>query len=191
MTPIRNYQLPAHMVPISAKNLHKFCFQMGTGLRAGLDTLTCWKQCARLLGRSFDSRAEQVTKSLQDGVFLNESLSEHGKIIPPLVIQMIQLGELTGKTEIVFLDLAEYYQADFYKRDCMACIRTGNRSVCCRTVNRGLRDARSKKPDNWRANFDSRAFRLEWIENIRLNHIRAISNSRCRDSSDSPSAYFT
>lgn len=98
------------MVPISAKNLHKFCFQMGTGLRAGLDTLTCWKQCARLLGRSFDSRAEHVTTSLQNGVLLNESLSEHEKIIPPLVIQMIQIGELTGKTEVVFLDLAEYYK---------------------------------------------------------------------------------
>jgi type IV pilus assembly protein PilC len=56
-----------------------------------------------------DALKESVVK-IQKGVPLSDIIAEYPKIFPLLVVQMIQVGEETGKTETVLLKLAEFYE---------------------------------------------------------------------------------
>jgi type IV pilus assembly protein PilC len=47
---------------------------------------------------------------IQKGVSLSKVLSDNKNIFPILVSQIVQVGEETGKTEIVLLQLAEFYE---------------------------------------------------------------------------------
>jgi type IV pilus assembly protein PilC len=49
-------------------------------------------------------------EQIQKGVNLSKVVKKHGKIFPILVSQMIEVGEETGKTEMVLLKLAEFYE---------------------------------------------------------------------------------
>jgi len=51
-------------------------------------------------------------EDIQKGVSLSKVLSDHEDIFPILVSQIVQVGEETGKTEIVLLQLAEFYEAE-------------------------------------------------------------------------------
>jgi type IV pilus assembly protein PilC len=49
---------------------------------------------------------------VQKGIPLSEVIAKNPKIFPILVTQMIQVGEETGKTDLVLLKLAEFYEAE-------------------------------------------------------------------------------
>ena len=49
---------------------------------------------------------------VQKGVTLSKIVEKHPKIFPLLMVQMIQVGEETGKTESVLLKLAEFYEGE-------------------------------------------------------------------------------
>lgn len=51
-------------------------------------------------------------EKMQKGVAMSKILANKQKIFPPLVIQMLEVGEETGKTEAVLLRLAEFYEAE-------------------------------------------------------------------------------
>jgi type IV pilus assembly protein PilC len=49
---------------------------------------------------------------IQKGISLSKIIASHRKIFPVLVPQMIEVGEETGKTEVVLLKLAEFYEEE-------------------------------------------------------------------------------
>ncbi|MFC1609134.1 type II secretion system F family protein [Patescibacteria group bacterium] len=49
---------------------------------------------------------------IKKGVSLSQILGENGKLFPPLVIQMAEVGEETGKSEMMFMKLAEFYEEE-------------------------------------------------------------------------------
>lgn len=51
-------------------------------------------------------------EDIQKGVSLSKILSDHQDIFPILVSQIVQVGEETGKTETVLLQLAEFYEEE-------------------------------------------------------------------------------
>ncbi|MFZ2226448.1 MAG: type II secretion system F family protein [Candidatus Moraniibacteriota bacterium] len=58
-----------------------------------------------------DALKESVDE-VQKGVTLSKIVEKHPKIFPLLMVQMIQVGEETGKTESVLLKLAEFYEGE-------------------------------------------------------------------------------
>jgi type IV pilus assembly protein PilC len=51
-------------------------------------------------------------EDIQKGVSLSKVLSDNGDIFPVLVSQIVQVGEETGKTEVVLLQMAEFYEEE-------------------------------------------------------------------------------
>jgi type IV pilus assembly protein PilC len=49
-------------------------------------------------------------EDVQKGLSLSKVLSDHENIFPIMVSQIVQVGEETGKTEVVLLQLAEFYE---------------------------------------------------------------------------------
>lgn len=50
-----------------------------------------------------------VAQSIREGEPLSRSLGKYPEYFPPLVSQMLAVGETTGKLEQIFLRLAGYY----------------------------------------------------------------------------------
>ena len=47
---------------------------------------------------------------MQKGVNLSKVITPDSKIFPSLISQMLEVGEETGKTEVVLFKLAEFYE---------------------------------------------------------------------------------
>ncbi len=93
----------------------KFCYRLGTGLKAGADLL-------RLLGSeaSHGPAAQQramakVAAGAKHGESLSKMMAED-KFFPTLLTSMIRVGEETGKLEHTLLTLSEHYQQQLTTR---------------------------------------------------------------------------
>lgn len=60
----------------------------------------------------YQEKIKSGIEQVQKGVTMSKVLSDNAKIFPPLAIQMMEVGEETGKTEAVLLKLAEFYEAE-------------------------------------------------------------------------------
>lgn len=58
----------------------------------------------------YKKKIKEGISKVQKGIPMSKVLSENTKIFPPLVSQMVEVGEETGKTEAVLLKLAEFYE---------------------------------------------------------------------------------
>ncbi len=60
----------------------------------------------------FSESLKKAAKEIQKGRQLNEALKDYNAIYPPLVIQMIEVGEETGALTKVLVELAEFYEEE-------------------------------------------------------------------------------
>ena len=97
------------MPTVSSKRLSSFCRQMGVSLHAGLDTRKAFGTCKHLLGKGHTASLSLITNELEEGSTLYECIRQCPGTFPSLMSMMVQVGELSGKTEAAFIGLAEYY----------------------------------------------------------------------------------
>lgn len=50
-----------------------------------------------------------VSEDLQRGISLSEGLGKHGKLFPPMVSQMVAIGESTGRLDILLSKVSEFF----------------------------------------------------------------------------------
>jgi len=98
------------MPTASSKRLAAFSQQMGTCLHAGLDVRNAFDNCQHLLGKGHTANQRQIAAMLQDGDMLHQAFNESSSTFPPLMTMMVEVGEISGKTEAAFKGLADYYQ---------------------------------------------------------------------------------
>lgn len=82
-------------------------------LKSGVSVVDALNIVARTLSNMYykDALAEGAT-AIQKGTNLSGVIASYPKIFPVLVPQMIEVGEETGKTEVVLEKLAEFYEAE-------------------------------------------------------------------------------
>lgn len=82
-------------------------------LKSGVSVVDSLNIVARTLSNVYykDALKEGVA-AIQKGVNLSGVTGAHPRIFPLLVTQMIEVGEETGKTEVVLEKLAEFYEAE-------------------------------------------------------------------------------
>lgn len=94
---------------MNIKTAAGFCRRMGTGFRAGLDLLRlCERESSQGSPRHRDAMS-QVAHQLANGDPLARAMLDVGKYFPPMMIQMVHVGEETGRLERTLLELAEHY----------------------------------------------------------------------------------
>ncbi|MFV0460637.1 MAG: type II secretion system F family protein [Actinomycetales bacterium] len=92
--------------------LSRFTRNLGTMIRSGVPLL----QALDIVGEtSGNTVIEQATKSIQESVRRGETLagplSEH-KVFPPMVVQMLAVGEDTGALDTMLEKIAEFYDQE-------------------------------------------------------------------------------
>ena len=100
----------APMPTVSSKRLAAFSQQMGTCLNAGLDARSAFANCHNLLGKGHKANCLKIADMLQNGDMLHQAFSESTSTFPPLMTMMVEVGEISGKTEAAFKGLADNYQ---------------------------------------------------------------------------------
>lgn len=82
-------------------------------LKSGISALESLKILSETLTNYYYKRAlAKGIEQIQKGENLSKIIAGNTKVFPILVSQMIQVGEETGKTEIVLLKLAEFYETE-------------------------------------------------------------------------------
>ena len=87
----------------------KFTRTLGTMLSSGVPLLDALEICAKTAGNKVVEDAVLLTKdSIEEGKTIAEPLEETG-VFPPMVVQMISVGEATGALDAMLSKIADFY----------------------------------------------------------------------------------
>lgn len=96
--------------------LSKFVQNFAVLYQAGIPVLHCLELCRGLVGNQIVAEAlHDVQRSIAEGSTINESLQRH-QIFPPMMIQMISVGETTGNLPKTLMNVANYYNREIPRR---------------------------------------------------------------------------
>lgn len=92
-------------------NAARFCRIYSSLLRSGVSVVDSLLITSHTMTNYFfKQEIKKAVEQVQKGIGLSQILSSNAKVFPPLVFQMLEVGEETGKTEAVLLKLAEFYE---------------------------------------------------------------------------------
>ena len=90
----------------------RFCRTLGTLLSAGVPVLEALEITARTAGNAVIEQAIlQVRKAVEEGKTIAEPLKATEQF-PPMVVQMISVGETTGAMDTMLSKIAEFYEEE-------------------------------------------------------------------------------
>lgn len=100
--------------PIVTKvNSARFARILSSLLNSGVSLVEALRITSDTLGNYYYKKATaESSKEVQKGIPLSKVLENYSKYFPYLVIQMVEVGEETGKTEQVLLKLASFYEEE-------------------------------------------------------------------------------
>lgn len=101
---------------IQMLTLSKFAQNFAVLYRAGIPILSCLKLCGGLVGNQVVAKAlDDTRRAVAEGSTIHESLRRHS-IFPPMVIQMITIGETTGNLPQTLMNVANFYNREIPRR---------------------------------------------------------------------------
>lgn len=99
-------------------DLIMFCRQAYTLAKAGIPIMRAVSGLAETTRNpALADALRQVAASLESGRDLSSSLARHPKIFSPLVVNIVQVGENTGRLDQAFLQIAEYLELEKLTRE--------------------------------------------------------------------------
>ena len=82
---------------------------IGTLVKSGLTVIEALKISAESVSNDVYRRIlQEVSDAVQDGEGIGEQLAKHPTLFPPFIVQMISVGEETGKLDESFLFVSEF-----------------------------------------------------------------------------------
>ncbi len=96
--------------------LSKFVQNFAVLYKAGIPVLQCLKLCQALVGNQIVADAIQdMQHDISEGSSIHDSLRRHA-IFPPMMVQMIAVGEATGNLPKTLMNVADYYNKEIPRR---------------------------------------------------------------------------
>lgn len=97
-------------VRISNRMLSVLCDRVGVAFDVGHDPHKIFKRESESANRGYGQRMGQIASQVEAGGTLADALRKQGNYFPPDFVQMIEVGERTGRLEIILERLATYYK---------------------------------------------------------------------------------
>lgn len=91
--------------------LVEWCRTLRFSLSAGLDPVRIFKQQGKSGPRPLRPLAKEFAQKLAKGSSLEDALEPHRDKFPPLFVELVGVGEKTGRLEDTFAELEQYYDA--------------------------------------------------------------------------------
>ncbi|MBI4134316.1 MAG: type II secretion system F family protein [Candidatus Terrybacteria bacterium] len=84
---------------------------------AGVPIVRALEITSRVVGSmQFRTSLQEAARMVEKGRPIHETLAQHPKVYPPLVVEMAAVGEESGKFSEVFADLAAFYEEEVEQR---------------------------------------------------------------------------
>ncbi|MBF0455740.1 MAG: type II secretion system F family protein [Magnetococcales bacterium] len=104
--------LPVFGMILRKGSIARFARTFGTMIAAGTPILDSLHSVAKTAGNRVVQKAVMDSRSsISEGRTITEPLAESG-IFPPMVTQMISIGESTGNLELMLEKIADFYEAE-------------------------------------------------------------------------------
>jgi MSHA biogenesis protein MshG len=98
---------------VGLDDLILFCRQLYTLNAAGVPLVRALRGLVETSrNETLGEALARVVEDLEAGMELSGAFSRHIHIFPPLLCRMVQVGEVTGKLDEVFLELAGYFERE-------------------------------------------------------------------------------
>ncbi|MFA6042571.1 MAG: type II secretion system F family protein [Patescibacteria group bacterium] len=106
-------QLPI-LAPIMKKiNLAKFTRNLSSLLKTDIPIVQTFQIISKTLGNDSYRRAlEHTAEMLKKGANISKVLAQSPKLFPPIVVQMIAVGEESGTLDTISEEIANFYEED-------------------------------------------------------------------------------
>lgn len=105
-------KIPIIKVLVTKVAIARFARIFASLMGAGVSVLESLQVTAQALGNHvIEQELLNAAKEVKNGKQLSQSISEI-KIFPPIVSQMLAVGEETGKTDTVFIKVADFYEEE-------------------------------------------------------------------------------
>ncbi len=105
------WTLPHMFSRISTRHLADLCNRLSTGLTAGLDARTVWRnEAQRATGILPRKHLRTISDAVNDGADMREALAETDKYFPELFHEMTHVGHQTGHLDEALAQLGKHYE---------------------------------------------------------------------------------
>src|SRR4051812_48196575 len=94
---------------ISTRALIQLCHRVGTAVRSGIDARRMWETEERHASGPLRSALSTIRQHVAAGSTVAEGMQASNGYFPPMFVQMVAVGEQTGKLDEVMLRLAHHY----------------------------------------------------------------------------------
>lgn len=98
--------------PIARKvNLARFARTLSGLLRTDIPVIKAFTVTADVLANvHYRAAVQAAAERVKKGATISESLGDHPKLFPPLVVQMVLVGERSGQVDSLLADIAAFYE---------------------------------------------------------------------------------
>lgn len=105
--------IPILGLNIKKVNLARFARTTSTLLTSGVPIIKTLNITGEVLGNSiYQEQIIAASEQVKKGTRLVDILDQDRKLFPPLITQMVAVGEETGSLDKILKDVAEFYEAD-------------------------------------------------------------------------------
>lgn len=106
-------KLPIFGSLVQKYNIARFCRTLSYLITSGVPIVKSLEITSSVLGNSlFRGAVKKASTEIQEGIELHTILVKYPKLFQPMVIQMISVGEQTGKISDMMLRLALFFEED-------------------------------------------------------------------------------
>src|SRR5262245_61128560 len=95
---------------VKTKPLTEFLRRLGMSLESGIDIRKALDSEVRRSAPSMKAEIESIQGDVAMGRTLTQALNHCGEFFPPLVRELVEVGEQTGHLPEVLKQLAEHYE---------------------------------------------------------------------------------
>lgn len=108
------YKLPEGNVAlfppkIKVGEFEKLCNRIGRSLKAGLSIVSVWENESRSRKGAIAEAFREVLREISSGETLANAVAKH-ECFPPIFVEMVRVGEETGRLDRAFLRLSEHFR---------------------------------------------------------------------------------
>jgi type II secretory pathway component PulF len=98
------------MPSISTRSLIQLCHRVGTAVKSGVDARRVWEMEERHASGPLKEALAAIREQVASGGTVAEGMHASNGYFPPMFVQMVAVGEQTGKLDEVLRRLAEHYE---------------------------------------------------------------------------------
>ncbi|MEF9946286.1 MAG: type II secretion system F family protein [Lachnospiraceae bacterium] len=113
VTEIKEANTAKRVKKMSLRNVTVFCRQLGTMLTSGIPLVKAFdilkEQAKKSKEHELNRVYENIYQNIQMGLSLYESMEAQGDTFPPMLVNMVQAGEISGNLDVVVEKIAVYY----------------------------------------------------------------------------------